>query len=143
MCAYVHVRVCVRQVHWIEGSIPIPKISTVILLATIIQKSRFEMSRPDRSVGLRFHAPFAQRTNTCILSCDIKMFERCTRTLVTNLRYELSQNAFQPLIQRTTTCIMFCDTDCLEECSGPFRITQPTQTCALSTMVVVNLLAGV
>ena len=50
---------------------------------------------------------------------------------------------FQPLIQRTTTCIMFCDTDCIEGCSGPFRTTQPTQTCALSTMVAVNLLRHV
>ena len=72
-----------------------------------------------------------------------KIFEGCTRTLVTKLRYGLSQNAFQPLIQRTTTCIMFCDTYCLEGCSGPFRITQPTQTCALSTMVAVNLLRHV
>ena len=38
---------------------------------------------------------------------------------------------------------MFCDTYCLEGCSGPFRITQPFQTCALSTMVAVNLLRHV
>ena len=45
-----------------------------------------------------------------------------------------SQNAIQSLTQRTNTCILFCDTDCLEGYSGPFRITQPTQTCPLSNM---------
>ena len=40
----------------IDGSIPLLKIGPVTLL-TIIQKSSFEMSRPDTRVGLRFHAP--------------------------------------------------------------------------------------